>query len=191
MSTATKSDGGAKAAAKKIRLATNWFDACSGCHMSVLDIDEKILDLLQHVDIVYGPLVDIKEVPENIDVSIVEGAIASYHDLELIQEMRDKSDILVALGDCAINGNVPSMRNYFFNEDVFARAYEENVTHNPVIPTDGVPKLLRRVRPVHEIVKVDLHIPGCPPPSDAIYEGLKLLLEGTVPEEFPFSRFGK
>ncbi len=180
-------------AKQKVRVATQWFDACSGCHMSILDMDERLVPLLDHIEFVYGPLVDFKEVPENIDVAIVEGAISNTHDLHVVKQMRANAKILIALGDCAVTSNIPAMRNCFDVKSCMDRAFKENATHNAVHPTadEGVPALLPRVMPVHEVVKVDLYIPGCPPPADAIHAALAGLLEGVVPEEFTLSRFGK
>ena len=95
----------------KARLATMWLDGCSGCHMSLLDIDEAIAAVAQRADVVYGPLVDAQDFPHGIDVTIVEGAVSSQDDLEKIRKMRQQQPILVALGDCAVTGNVPAMRN--------------------------------------------------------------------------------
>ena len=96
---------------KKARVATMWLDACSGCHMSFLDIDEALLDVAPKIDLVYGPLVDAQEFPDDVDVCIIEGAIGNQDDVERVKRARERSRILVALGDCATTGNVPSMRN--------------------------------------------------------------------------------
>lgn len=174
----------------KARIATIWLDGCSGCHMSLLDIDERILDLAARIDLVYSPVVDAKEIPSEVDVAIVEGAVSSEEDLEKVRKMRERSRFLVALGDCAVNSNVPSMRNCFAIKDLMHRAYVENATSGQKFPDQVVPELLRRARPVHEIVKVDLHVPGCPPPADAIFFVLSELLEGRVPEPTALSKFG-
>ena len=124
---------------KKARLATMWLDGCSGCHMSVLDIDEAILIVAQRADIVYGPLVDAQEFPHDVDVAIVEGAVSSQDDLEKIKRVRERSRILVALGDCAITSNVPSMRNRLPVKTILERLYIEGADVQKGIPTDGVP----------------------------------------------------
>ena len=95
----------------KVKLATVWLDGCSGCHMSLLDIDEAIIAVAKKADIVYGPLVDAQEFPEGVDVTLVEGAVSSQDDLKLIQTIRKHSRLVVALGDCAVTSNVPAMRN--------------------------------------------------------------------------------
>ncbi len=174
----------------KARVATVWLDGCSGCHMSLLDIDERILDLAGKIDIVYSPVVDIKAVPPDVDVGIVEGAVSSEEDVEKVRAMRENCAFLIALGDCAVNSNVPSMRNGYAISELMQRAYIENATAQPQMPDQVVPPLTRRARPVHEIVKVDLHVPGCPPPADAIFFVLGELLEGRVPEPTSLSKFG-
>ena len=163
---------------KKVKVATVWLDGCSGCHMSFLDIDEKLLDLAGKVEIVYSPLVDNKIFPENVDLTLVEGSVSSDEDLRKIQSIRKKTKILVALGDCAVTGNVPSMRNHFNPNAILRRAYVENVTIGGQIPDVGLPTLLPKVKPVHELVKVDFHLPGCPPPSEVILYLIGELLEG-------------
>jgi NAD-reducing hydrogenase small subunit len=110
----------------KIRMATTWLDGCSGCHMSLLDMDEQLIDILGKVDIVYGPLVDAKVIPEGIDVVLVEGAVSTDADVEKLRLLRERSAILVSLGDCAVTANVPGMRNRFPLAEVLKRGYEEN-----------------------------------------------------------------
>jgi len=176
--------------APRITVATAWLDGCSGCHMSFLDIDERLLELVQKVDIVYSPLVDAKVLPEAVDVGILEGSVSSEDDLEKAREFRKHCRILVSLGDCAVNGNVPAMRNPFKLADVMDRSYRENVTVHPVIPVVGVPALLPTVRPVHGCVPVDVFVPGCPPGADAIWQVLCDLIDGRVPEPTKVTRFG-
>jgi NAD-reducing hydrogenase small subunit len=172
----------------KIRLATVWLDGCSGCHMSLLDTDERLIDLAQKVSVVWGPLVDHKEFPSDVDVTLVEGAISSEEDLHRIRLVRHRTRILVSLGDCAVTGNVPAMRNKFGADAVLRRAYLENVTLEPQMPREVVPPLRAIVRPVHEAVPVDVFIPGCPPSADLIYSVLSDLLEGKTPQ--PEAKFG-
>ncbi|MBI4874629.1 MAG: NADP oxidoreductase [Acidobacteria bacterium] len=174
----------------KIRLATAWLDGCSGCHMSLLDIDEAIAAVAQKVDLVYGPLVDAQEVPEGIDVAIVEGAVSSQDDLKLVQTMRKRSKLLVALGDCAVTSNVPAMRNPLPVKQILDRLYVKGATAQPGIPNEGVPPLLRHAVPVQEVVKVDLHVPGCPPPAPAILMVLSELVEGRKPDLAGKVKFG-
>jgi NAD-reducing hydrogenase small subunit len=174
----------------KMRLATAWLDGCSGCHMSALDMDERWIELASLVDLVYGPLVDAKEFPENVDVVLVEGAVSSEEDLERIQKIRQRARILVSLGDCAVTSNVPSMRNRFPVAAVEQRAYIENAQLNQQVPRQVIPALLAKARPVHEFVTVDVFVPGCPPSADTIYFVLMELLAGRAPDLTDKTRFG-
>jgi NAD-reducing hydrogenase small subunit len=173
----------------KLRLATVWLDGCSGCHMSLVDIDERILDVAAAVELVYSPLVDAKEFPLSVDVTIVEGAVSSQEDLHKARMIRERSTVVIALGDCAVTGNVPTMRNGFAVKSLLERAYIENCTVQAQVPTDGVPALLTKAHPLHEVIKVDLHIPGCPPSNDTIFNALAALLEGK-PADLSGARFG-
>lgn len=175
----------------KVKVATVWLDGCSGCHMSFLDIDERLVALAERIEMVYSPLVDNKVFPENVELTIVEGAVSSEEDMHKIRHIRRRTKLLLSLGDCAITGNVPSMRNPFSNESLFDRSYRENVDKNPQTPTAHLPALLEYARPVHEVVKVDVFVPGCPPPADAIFFVLSELLEGRVPDVSSLTRFGK
>ncbi len=175
---------------KKIRVATAWLDGCSGCHMSFLDIDERILALAPLIEMVGGPLVDPKDFDGEADLAIVEGAVSNEDDLHKVTKLRAKSKFLIALGDCAVTGNVPSMRNPVGAPGCFDRAYRENVQHNPLNPTTGVPPLLEMAQPLHHYVKVDLFVQGCPPPADAIFFVLSELAAGRVPDPTAVTRFG-
>jgi NAD-reducing hydrogenase small subunit len=174
----------------KVRLATVWLDGCSGCHMSLLDMDDRLVDVAAQVEFVYSPFVDAKEFPEDVDVTLVEGAVGSNEDEEKIRMIRQRTKTLVSLGDCAVTGNVPSMRNTCGSKAVLERAYIENVTLQPQIPCEVVPTLRERVCPVREIVKVDIHVPGCPPSADTIHALLAGLLSGSVPDLNARTRFG-
>jgi len=175
---------------RRARLATVWLDGCSGCHMSVLDIDEAIIAIAKRIEVVYGPLVDAQEFPKAVDVVLIEGAISSQEDLERVRTIRQRSKLVVALGDCAVTGNVPAMRNQIVPRKLLERIYIEGVQETPGIPTEGVPALLRHAIPVHEVVKVDLHVPGCPPPAAAIAFVLGELLDGRVPDLSSKVKFG-
>ena len=174
----------------KLKLATAWLDGCSGCHMSFLDIDERILELAAVVDVVYSPIVDAKEFPDNVDITLVEGAVASVEDEKKIKKIRDHSKTLVAMGDCAVTGNVPSMRNPIGPEKILDRAYVQNASAQQQIPCVVVPKLLKVVRPIREFVKVDVFLPGCPPSSDTFYAALTALVKGTPLDVSALTRFG-
>ncbi|MGA2484535.1 MAG: oxidoreductase [Roseiarcus sp.] len=171
-------------------MATLWLDGCSGCHMSLVDIDEAILIVAQRADIVYGPLVDAQEFPPDVDVAIVEGAVSSQDDLEKIKRVRERSRILVALGDCAVTSNVPSMRNRLPVKMLLERIYIEGADVQKGIPTDGVPTLLKQAIPLQDVVKVDVHVPGCPPSASSILFVLTELLDGRIPDLKSKVRFG-
>jgi len=158
--------------------------------MSFLDMDERLLEVAAQADLVYSPLVDTKEFPADVDVTLVEGAVSSEEDLHKIQTIRERTKILVSLGDCAVTANVPGMRNPFGTKAVYDRAYRENVTFDPGIPNQVVPALLPTSRPVHEFVKVDVFVPGCPPSADTIYYVVSELLAGRNPDVELKTRFG-
>jgi NAD-reducing hydrogenase small subunit len=174
----------------KLPLATVWLDGCSGCHMSFLDMDEGLITLGEKAELVYSPLVDVKVFPDNVDVALVEGAVSTEEDLHKIFLIRRQTKTLVSLGDCAVTANVPSMRNPFGVKAVCDRAYRENATLDAGIPDQVIPKLLDRVRPIHEVVPVDVFVPGCPPSANTIQYVLTELLEGRTPELSSKTRFG-
>jgi NAD-reducing hydrogenase small subunit len=172
----------------KIRLATVWLGGCSGCHMSFLDLDEFLIDLADAVDLVYSPVVDIKDYPGNVDLCLIEGAVCNEDNLELLHKIRARTKVLVSFGDCAVTGNVPAMRNPLglaSAENVLQCAYVENAQNNPGVPkADGiVPQLLERVLPAHEAVHVEYFLPGCPPPAARIRSLVAQLLAGTLPKQ--------
>lgn len=174
----------------KPRVATVWLDGCSGCHMSLLDMDERLLDIFGRADLVYSPLVDHKDYPEDVDVCLVEGAVSSEEDLHKIKMVRERTKTIIAFGDCAVTSNVPGMRNPIGVQPLLDRAYRENVTINPGTPTRVVPALLPTSQPVHKFVKVDVFLPGCPPSADLIYTLLDDLLSGREPGTAG-ARFGR
>ena len=169
----------------KIKIASDWLDTCSGCHMSLLDIDERIVELLEHVELTSTPITDLKHPPkEGVDVGILTGAVSNTHQLETAKEMRERSKILIAMGDCAVFGGICAMRNFFDKEDVLRRGYveTESTDEDGAVPrSDELGKLLDQVKAVNQVVKVDVHIPGCPPPADAIWYALTELLAGRIP----------
>ena len=175
----------------KKKIATVWLGGCAGCHMSLLDIDERILDVMKLADIVKSPVVDGKECPD-VDLCLVEGAVYATEHIEELKHLRHQSKVLVAFGDCAVNGNVPAMRNGVSLASALEKAYQISETGDNVgpIPTVVVTPLLDRVTPLHEHVKVDFWIPGCPPSADLIYQALVDLIEGRTPE-YHGARFGR
>ena len=178
-------------AAEKTRVATIWLSGCSGCHMSFLDQDELLLDLAKKIQLVYSPIVDTKVFPENVAVTLIEGAVANEEQLAMLKEARSKTKTLISLGDCAVTGNVTALRNSLKDSDqaVLEMAYIDTSEVNPQIPTE-VPKLLKKVLPLHEVVKVDYFIPGCPPPASLINYVLTELLCGRVPNMEGRTKYG-
>jgi NAD-reducing hydrogenase small subunit len=177
----------------KPRLATVWLAGCSGCHMSFLDLDEWLIDLAQAVDLVYSPIADVKDFPHDVDVTLVEGAVANADNLELLHQVRERSKIVISFGDCAVHGNVTAMRNPLGDPGVLvAEAYKDAVTalHGHLPSPDGgiVPALLPRVLAAHEVVHIDAFLPGCPPSADRIRTAVEALLGGASPELAPEQR---
>lgn len=169
----------------RIKVATDWLDVCSGCHMSLLDIDEKIVELIKHVEITSSPITDLKHPPEDgVTVGILTGAVSNTHQLEAAELMRERSQILISLGDCAVFGGICTMRNFFTAEECLRRGYveTESTDEEGAIPrSEELGKLFDRVMSVSEVVKVDVNIPGCPPPAGAIWYSLTELLAGRIP----------
>ena len=154
--------------------------------MSFLDLDEFLIDLMDQVEIVYSPVMDVKEFPQNVDVCLIEGAVCNEDNLELLHKIRRRAKVLVSFGDCAVTGNVPAMRNQLGADNagnVLQFAYIDSAQNNPVVPqADGiVPRLLKRVLPVHEAVPVEYFLPGCPPPAVRIKSLVVQLLNGVEP----------
>lgn len=165
----------------KARVATVWLGGCSGCHMSFLDTDEFLFDLADRIDLVYSPLVDAKTFPDGVDITLVEGAVANTHNAELARVVRARTALLVSFGDCAVTGNVTAMRNLLGAPDALLRkVYVDAVDADPQVPAAVVPALLPRVLPLHQVVPVEVYLPGCPPSADRIRQALLDLLDGTL-----------
>jgi len=160
----------------KVRLATVWFSGCAGCHMSFLDLDERLVELAAKAEIVFSPVVDAKVFPEDVDVTLVEGAVGNHEHLELIHQIRERSKLVVALGDCAVTGNVPSMRNAIPHEEVLHAVY--GTENTPGLKEGDIPVLLPQAQPLHAHVHVDAYIHGCPPSADRIWTFIRKLLAG-------------
>ena len=169
----------------KPKVSSDWLAACAGCHMSLLDMDERIVKVVELADLRATPITDLKEPDvEGVDVGILTGAVNTTTNEEVARKMRARCKILVAMGDCAVFGGVIAMRNFFKLEDALKRAYveTESTDEEGKVPTDpelGVPT---RVRAVKEVVKVDISIPGCPPDADVIFYALAELAQGRIPE---------
>jgi NAD-reducing hydrogenase small subunit len=169
----------------RLRLATVWLGGCSGCHMSLLDLDEWLIELAEQVELVFSPFADIKEYPEDVDIALVEGAIANEEHIEIIRTVRERSKILIAFGACAVVGNITALRNPLGSaEPVLQRSYIETADINPRIPSAPgiVPPLLNKVLPVRDVVPVDIDIPGCPPAPKRIRAVLEQVIKGKTPQ---------
>jgi len=163
-------------------LATVWLSGCTGCHMSLLDCDETLLALPGKARIVYSPLADIKVFPENVDITLVEGAVATDADAALLHRVRKHTETLVAFGDCAVSGNITAMRNGLPNTAVLSRGYGAVGLEMGTVPEDGIPVLNETVLPVHRLVDVDVFLPSCPPSPAMICYVLDELLAGRTPQ---------
>jgi len=165
-------------------VATASLAGCFGCHMSLLDIDERILDLISLVEFNKSPVDDIKTFTKQCDVGIIEGGCCNSENVENLKEFRKHCKVLVALGECAIMGGLPAMRNGIPVKECLQEAYLSGPTvagANPekIIPNDDeLPMILDRVYPLHEIVKIDYYLPGCPPRADLIWNALVALVKG-------------
>jgi NAD-reducing hydrogenase small subunit len=154
--------------------------------MSFLDLDESLLELAQKVDLVFSPIIDAKEYPQNVDACLVEGAVCNQEHAEMAHRIRERTRYVISFGDCAVTGNVSAIRNQLglrSAENILQRAYIDNADLNQQIPEERgiVPPLLERVMPLHEVIHVDLYLPGCPPPAARIKSFLLQLLEGKAP----------
>ncbi|UCF36961.1 MAG: NADP oxidoreductase [Acidobacteriota bacterium] len=167
---------------EKPRIATTSLAGCFGCHMSLLDIDARILDLAELVEFHKSPINDIKAFDQHCAVGLIEGGCCNEENVKVLREFRRNCDILVSVGDCAIMGGIPAMRNLVPLEECLQEAYLNGPTvFNPSkrIPNDPeIPLLLEKVYPCHEVVEIDYHLPGCPPPADTLWEALGALLKG-------------
>ena len=177
--------------APRLRLATAWLAGCSGCHMSFLDLDEWLFELAERVEVVYSPVAsDVKRFPQGVDVCLVEGAVANADNLDLALTLRARSRLVVSFGDCAISANVPGLRNLCAPpgqtaQAALERGYRELADHGASLPhAPGiVPELLPKVLPLHEVIPVDLYLPGCPPSAERIRAALEPLLAGEWPAQ--------
>lgn len=166
----------------KFIVATTSLAGCFGCHMSLLDIDTEIIDMLKLVEFNKSPLTDIKKFSKRCDVGLIEGGCANSENIEVLKEFRKKCDILIVFGECAIMGGIPAMRNFVPLKECLEEAYIHSLTSEigaNVIPNhEDIPKLLNNVYPCNEIVKIDHYIPGCPPNASHIWKVVKSILLG-------------
>ena len=172
---------------RRLRFATVWLGGCSGCHMSFLDLDEWLFDLAARVDLVFGPLTDAKAFPADVDVTLVEGAVTNEDNLELAKELRANTRLVVSFGDCAVTGNVTSLRNGVGPpEEMLRRVYVEHPDLAGQLPERVVPALLPQAQPLHEVIPIDVYLPGCPPSAERIRNALTHLLDAVAAgEEIP------
>jgi NAD-reducing hydrogenase small subunit len=173
----------------KPKIATTSLCGCFGCHMSLLDIDERILELVELVDFDKSPIDDIKEFTGQCAVGLIEGGCCNEENVHVLQDFRKHCDVLVSVGDCAIDGGIPALRNGIPLKECLAEAYVNPRggpdVHNPSgeIPNDPeIPLLLNKVFPAHEVVKIDFFLPGCPPPADTLFAALAALVSGEALE---------
>ncbi len=169
--------------AHKLKIASTSLAGCFGCHMSLLDCDEKIIELLQQVELSRSPLCDIKQVAD-CDIGIIEGAVANSENVEVIRQFRAQCKTLVVLGACALNGGIPALRNQYSLAECLQESYIDGMgLENQLIPQDeDLPEILDQVYPVQQLVKVDYALPGCPPRADMIWQCLSALVAGQQPE---------
>lgn len=168
---------------EKLTVATTSLAGCFGCHMSLLDIDERLLALAEVASFDRSPLTDIKHCGDKVDLGLVEGGLCNAENVHTLREFRKHCRILVAVGACAINGGVPALRNHIALEECLDESYLNGIgIENPQIPNDiELPLLLNKVHPIHEVVKVDYFLPGCPPSADTIWKFLSDLAAGREP----------
>jgi F420-non-reducing hydrogenase small subunit len=167
-----------------VRLATMGMAGCSGCHIAVLDVGVKLLDILKDVELVYSyPLVDAKNpIPSNIDIALIEGSIRTEHDKEMAEEMRKQAKVVVALGSCSAFGGVNGLANLFSGQTGMEYVYKQTATMaQKLIPSEHVPEILPDDLRLSDVIKVDFVIPGCPPNPDEIADILTTFLSGETP----------
>ncbi len=173
----------------KPRVATTSLAGCFGCHMSLLDIDDRILQLIELVDFDRSPVDDLKHITQRCAVGLIEGGCCNEENVHVLHEFRENCDVLISFGDCATMGGIPAMRNNIPLEECINEAYRDGPTvYNPegIVPQDPeLPLLLDKVYPAHEVVKIDYFLPGCPPSADTLWAALTALLSG-LPVELPY-----
>ena len=166
----------------KSRIASVWLSGCSGCHMSFLDLDERLIEFADLAELVYSPFVDIKHFPSDVDVTLVEGAISNTENEEMAHIIRRNSKFVLSFGDCATTGNISAMRNQFAAEEIVQRSYGELADDASVLPSraTSIAQLMPRALPLHAVIKVDAFLHGCPPSPDQIWFALSELMAGRI-----------
>lgn len=165
----------------RMSIGSIWLGGCSGCHMSFLDLDERLFQLLEHADIVFSPLTDRRALPDALDILLVEGAVALTGDRDMLQSLRSRTSTVIAFGDCAVIGNVTAMRNSIGRDAMLRHTYGNDGPSMGRDPAHHLPALLDEVLPLHRVIDIDVFLPGCPPPADLIWYALHELLEGRQP----------
>jgi len=165
-------------------VATTSLAGCFGCHMSILDIDDRIIQLIELIEFNKSPFNDIKEFTKKCDIGIIEGGCCNSENIHILKQFRENCRILISLGECAIMGGLPAMRNGIPIKECLEEAYlngptvAENNTKKIMPNDDELPIILDRVYTCHEIVKIDYFLPGCPPRADLIWNALIALITG-------------
>jgi NAD-reducing hydrogenase small subunit len=176
---------------ERLKLATVWLGGCSGCHMSFLDLDEWLFEVARHFDVVFSPVMDIKGYPDGVDVCLVEGAVANEENRDMALRVRERTRYVIAFGDCAVTGNVTSLRNPLGTAlEILKPVYVDRGDLNACIPDEPeiVPVLLDRVVALHGVIPVDCYLPGCPPNAERIRTALECLIERKAPHLDPRMR---
>ena len=173
-----------------LRFATVWLDGCSGCHMSLLDLDARLLELAARVQIVYSPLIDAKHYPEQADIVCVEGAVSTTADLRQLKLIRQRTGLLIALGDCAVTGNVPGMRNTSAPGAALTSVYPDLQGSRSGTLLPELPQLLAQALPLHHYVPVDHFLPGCPPSANTLFDTLMGIIDRQEHPAINLPRFG-
>lgn len=180
----------AEPAAGKLKVATVSLAGCFGCHMSFLDIDERLFELIEHITFDRSPFTDIKTLGP-CDIGLVEGGLCNAENVALLREFRAQCRILVAVGACAINGGLPALRNHLDLGQILTQVYATRPGLSPSsqIPNDPeLPLLLNQVHPVHEVVTIDYQLPGCPPSAEVFWQFFSDVLAGRTPQLAPNQR---
>ncbi len=167
----------------KATIASDWLAGCAGCHMSLLDMDERLVTLLEQVSLHATPITDLKHPPAaGVDVGLLEGCVNNSATERVARQMRARSKVLVALGDCAVFGGVPTLRNGVCLRAALRRAYvETESTAEGHVPGDPELATMQNARALDQVVKVDVYVPGCPPSADTIVHALTELAAGRKP----------
>ena len=169
--------------ADKAKVSIEWLSGCSGCELGIVDLHDKLLAVLEEIELVRVPiLMDTKGFPE-ADVGIVTGSIRTEHDVEAAHKMRESCKAILAFGTCPVYGGPQSAAYAHTNDELFDGAYRKNASTTTTLVPDQVPKLLEGGnRPLDSEIEVDLYLPGCPPHAGYIFEGLTSLVRGKQPQ---------